>query len=117
MTREQFIDGVRAEIIDQNLATYRDFFANTEVASASHPYWKRALAFYGNLNDEQRAVLFQIVRQVMVDTTSNLLGVLDGVNWLEGQVEGFRLTTESGSEKLNNGLQDLLLGKEENDPR
>ena len=39
------------------------------------------------------------------------------MNWIEGQAEGFKLTTESGTEKLNEGLQDLLLGMEEDDPR
>lgn len=117
MIQQEFINRIRAEIIDQNLAIYRDLFANTDEASASDPYWKRALGLHASLNDEQRAVLFQIVRQVMVDTTSNLLGVLDCVNWLEGQSEGFKLTTENGTEKLNEGLQDLLLGMEEEDPR
>jgi hypothetical protein len=117
MTQQELINRIRAEIIDQNLAIYRDLFATTDAANASDPYWKRALGLHSTLSDEQKAVLFQIVRQVMVDTCSNLLGVFDGVNWLEGQTEGFKLTTESGSEKLNEGLQDLLLGAEEDDPR
>ena len=99
------------------MAIYRDLFANTDAASASDPYWKRALSLHDALTNDQKAVLFPIVRQVMVDTTSNLLGVLDGVNWLEGQTEGFKLTMESGTEKLNEGMQDLLLGMEEDDPR
>ena len=117
MTQQEFIKGIRAEIIDQNLATYRDLFVGTDAGSVSDPYWKRALGLHAALSDEQREVLFQIVRQVMVVTTSNLLGVLDGVNWLEGQSEGFKLTTEDGTDKLNEGLQDLLLGMEEYDPR
>jgi hypothetical protein len=117
MTQQELINRIRVEIIDQNLAIYRDLFANTDPARASDPYWKRALALHSSMSDEHREVLFQIVRQVMVDTTSNLLGVLDGVNWLEGQDEGFKLTTESGSERLNEGLQDLFLGMEEDDQR
>lgn len=117
MKQQEFISRIRTEIIDQNLAIYRELFANNDVTSASDPYWKRALGLHSSLSAEQRDVLFQIVRQVMVDTSSNLLGVLDGVNWFEGQSEGFKLTTEGGAEKLNEGLQDLLLGMEEDDPR
>ena len=117
MTQSDFITRIRSDIIDQNLAIYRDLFASTDPVSASDPYWKRALSLFATLNNDQRTVLFQIIRQVMVDTTSNLLGVLDGVNWLQGQTEGFRLTTDGGKDKLNEGLQDLLLGMEEDDPR
>ncbi len=42
MTQQELINRIRAEIIDQNLAIYRDLFANTDPASASDPYWKRA---------------------------------------------------------------------------
>jgi hypothetical protein len=117
MNQQEFISRIRSEIIDQNLGIYRDLFENTDPANATDPYWKRALGLHLSMSDGQRELLFQIIRQIMVDTTSNLLGVLDGVNWLEGQTEGFKLTTESGSDKLNEGLQDLLLGLEEEDPR
>jgi len=117
MNQSDFITHIRDEIIDQNLAIYRELFASTDPANASDPYWRRALGLFATLNDDQRTVLFQIIRQVMVDTTSNLLGVLDGVNWLQGQTEGFRLTTDSSTDKLNEGLQDLLLGMEEDDSR
>lgn len=117
MTQQELIHRIRAEIIDQNLAIYRDLFTTTDPAGASDPYWKQALMLHASMSDQQRDVFFKIVRQVMVDTTSNLLGILDGVNWLEGQVEGFKLTNESGAEKLNEGLQDLLLSMEEDDPR
>ena len=117
MTPQELVDSIRSEVIDQNLAIYHDLFANTDVGGASDPYWKRALDLYAAMTDGQKAVLFQIMRQVMVDTTSNLLGILDGVNWLPGQSEGFRLTTESSTEKLNEGLQELFLGREEEDPR
>lgn len=117
MNQQEFISGIRKEIIDQNLAIYRDLFATTDAAKATDTYWKRALGLHSSLSEGQREVLFQIVRQVMVDTASNLLGVLDGVNWLEGQTEGFKLTTENSKEELNEGLQDLLLGMEEDDQR
>ena len=117
MNQTELITRIRNDIIDQNLANYRELFTSTDPASATDAYWKRALSLFGTLNDNQQAVFFQIIRQVMVDTTSNLLGVLDGVNWLEGQTEGFRLTSENGTKRLNEGLQDLLLGMEEDDPR
>ena len=112
MNQQKLINHIRAEIINDNLAIYRDLFFTTDPSNVSGPYWKRALNLYSSLNSENKDVLFQIVRQVMVDTCSNLLGVLDGVNWFEGQTEGFKLTTENGTEKLNGNLQDLLLATE-----
>lgn len=117
MNQQEFVKHIRSEIIDQNLLIYRDIFATTNPANVSDPYWTRALDLYFKLDDAGKAVLFQIIRQIMVDTTSNLLGVLDGVNGFHGQTEGYKLTTVTGNEKLNDGLQDLLLAMEEEEPR
>lgn len=115
MNRHQFVEQIRAEIVEQNMEIYRDLFANTNPENSSDAYWKSALNLYSFLTEDQRNVLFQIIRQTMVDTTSNLLGVLDGVCFLEGQTEGFRLTMESRPDVLNQGLQDLFLAIEEGD--
>jgi hypothetical protein len=114
MNQHQFVSGIRSAVLDQNISLYRDIFAKTESINATDHYWKGALEFYAQLNENQREMLFQITRQIMVDTTSNLLGILDGVNWLEGQEDAFILITENSSEQLNNGLQDLFLSSEEN---
>ena len=65
------------------------------------------------MNDGDRAVLFEIMRQVTVDTVSNLFGILDGASALEGPREDFVLTSQPDNRKLNGNLQDLFLEAEE----
>ncbi|WP_185843532.1 hypothetical protein [Pseudoalteromonas luteoviolacea] len=53
------------------------------------------------------------MRQVSVDTISNLFALLDGVSCLEDQDGDFRLTIENVKEQLNGDLQDIFLEIEE----
>ena len=80
MTPQRLVQAIRTEIIDGNLATYRDLFENTDVSKTSDPYFKSACELHQELNSGQKEVLFQIIRQVMVDTCSGILGKLDGVS-------------------------------------
>lgn len=73
--------------------------------------WRRALKLFGALSPEQREVFFEVVRQVAVDTTSNVLGVIDGVNALEGVHGEFELRL--GGKKLSGDLQSQFLIEEE----
>jgi hypothetical protein len=117
MKQVELVARIRTEIVDANLHEYRELFATQPPAAASDSEFKRALALHASLSTEQRDALFRLMRRVMVDTVSSMLGVLDGGAWFGGPYEGFKLTTVSGSEKLNEGLQDLFLGMEESDPR
>lgn len=111
MTPEQLVHGLHASVVDENVALYRDLFAHTEPGRVSDPYWIRALALFGSLSGEQREVFFEVLRQVTVDTTSNVLGVVDGASYIEGADRGFELT--HGARKLNGDLQNLFLAEEE----
>lgn len=113
MQSRQFVVGLREEVVEANLTSYRQLFANTSPTGATDPYWREALALYAHLNEDQREVLFKIIRQVVVDTTSSLLAVLDGVSRLRSQKEAF--TLRCGDDRLDGDLQDQFLELEEND--
>ncbi len=114
MKPEDFVKKIRESILDENVGIYKDLFNSTSVDEASDEYWKEALRFYGKLNSEERETLFKIIRQVSVDTISNLFGVLDGVTCLDDQGEDFTLTIgDDGKGKINGDLQDIFLEIEE----
>mgnify|MGYP003324628399 CR=1 FL=1 len=114
MKAEDFVRLIRNSVIDENHAIYKDLFDSTDRGAVSDEYWVRALSLYDQLDEKSQAVVFEIIRQVMSDTVSNLFGVLDGVNWPDGQAEGYNLQTESGKGgKINGDLQDLFLEMEE----
>lgn len=112
MNPESFVDALITDVIDANARLYRDLFANTSSDAARNPYWRRALELYRTLDAERREIFFEILRQVSVDTTSNLLGVLDGSSYLRGAAGEFRLTYDDG-DALNGDLQDEFLARVE----
>ena len=113
MTPENFVSQVRSAVVQQNAAIYKDLFESTTPEAARDPYWKRALTLHRSLSEADRTVLFEIMRQVTVDTVSNLFAILDGVSALEGPREDFALTSQSDNRKLNGNLQDMFLEAEE----
>lgn len=116
MTPKEFAAILMKSIVEENTETYQDIFASTSPEGASDPYWKRALALYRDLSADQRPILFEIMRQVAVDTTSNFLGAIDGVNSLEGAAEKFTLLY-GRDQKLSGDLQSLFLSEEERQAR
>ena len=114
MIPEDFVSQIRKSVIEENLSIYKDLFASTNVENTSDPHWVRALGLYANLNSDDKGVLFALIRQVMVDTISNVFAILDGVSQLEGQQGEFTLLANSSAERLNGELQDGFLELEEN---
>jgi hypothetical protein len=113
MSDKEFIRGIRREVIARNLQIYRDMFARTRSEDASDPYGKAALQFFHELDDVGKEVLFSIIRQVMVDTTSNLFAILDGVSGIPGQDGTFEVRL--GNKDFAGSLQDQFLAAEEED--
>lgn len=99
--------------MDSNIDIYKDLLKNTK--EAQDPYWIDVLAFYKDLDDLQKDTLFKIIRQVEIDTISNVLAILDGTSQYHDQKNSFVLSTEKG-DRLENELQDRFLELfEEND--
>lgn len=110
MTSDEFVAGLMHSTVEENVIIYRQLFEETK--DASDPYWKRALVLYNQLPSEQKSIFFEIIRQVCVDTVSNVLGIIDGVNPLDGATEAFTLTYGS-TQTLSGDLQNLFLIKDE----
>jgi len=109
----EFINQIKKIVIEENITIYKDLFTNTKPNTVTDEYWTEALSFFNKLDENDKRVFFKILRQIQVDTTSNILGVLDGVMWLENQEEEFVLTTKSLKEPINGELQDVFLEEEE----
>lgn len=112
MTPNKFVSSLRMAVVQENLNIYRQLFTSTSIDKVSDSYWINALTLFNDLSAEQQEVFFMVVRQVAVDTTSNVLGVIDGVSALNGVDEQFELISEDGT-KLNGDLQSLFLVEEE----
>ena len=114
MTPVELVAALRAEVITSNQRDYQKWFL-TDPASARSPYWQRALALFATLEEDKREVFFEVLRQVRVDTVSNLLGIIDGSSYLAESAPQLELR-EVGGTKLSGDLQDYFLALEEDDP-
>lgn len=110
----EFVNQIKKTVIDENSVIYKDLFINTDPNSSTDKYWVNALNFFNKLDPSDKEIFFKIIRQIEVDTTSNILGILDGTSWLENQEEEFKLTTKNSKEPINGELQDIFLEQEEN---
>lgn len=113
MDPKSLVSQLRTSVIEENLEIYRDLFESTSTEGAIDPYWMRALSIYQGMTEDQRSVLFEIIRQVMSDTVSNVLGILDGVSTLDGADDELVLTAKNSGQLLSGDLQDLFLEAEE----
>lgn len=113
MTPQEFVSCIRREVLEQNLALYRQHLERP-VSTTTGPdtHWPQMAKLYQSLTEEQRRLFLEGVRQVMVDTLSNALGILDGSTLLEKHRDYFHLTYGDDPQEINGELQDLFLSPE-----
>ncbi|APH04960.1 transposase [Bacillus weihaiensis] len=78
-----FVKSLYETIVKENLQLYKDLYETTNVNSKTDDYWKKAICFYDSLTDENKDTLMKIIEQTMIDTISNMLGVIDGSSTLK----------------------------------
>lgn len=78
-----FVKSLYESIVKENLRLYKDLYETTNVTFKTDDFWKKAIGFYSSLTDENKNVLMKIIEQTMIDTISNVLGVIDGNSTLK----------------------------------
>lgn len=78
-----FVKSLYESIVKENLLLYKDLYETTNVTSKTDDYWKKAVDFHDRLTDEDKDTFMNIIEQTMIDTISNLLGVIDGSSTLK----------------------------------
>ena len=114
MTPDAFVKDVMRTVVDDGVTLYRGILARP--GEVTDPYWRRVLALHRSLPPRQRRVILEIMRQVQVDTLSEIFGILDGESALGGRIQEFELVHKrprGARVRLNGDLQDLFLGRAE----
>ena len=114
MYPEEFIEKLKEQIIDDNLVIYKKIYESTIIDEKveKDPYYGDALVFYRSLPTKQKEIIFKIIRQTIIDTTSTILGIIDGPVSLEGVHGDFLLTYKAPNEIetiLSDDLQTYFL--------
>ena len=112
MTPRDFAVGLMHSVVDEGVRAYEDMFNEAYPEKSSDPYGKQALTLFHSLTQEQKFIFFKIVRQVSVDTVSSVLGIIDGVGFIEGATEEYTLIY-GRDQKLSGDLQSLFLVEQE----
>lgn len=81
---EIFIKSIYKSIVEENRSLYKSLFNNTDIDKANDEYWKKSLKLYNSLSEENKEILITIIQQTMIDTISNMLGIIDGSSTLSG---------------------------------
>jgi len=108
-----FVKELRRFVIDFDHIQYRKQLEESEIGEIKDEYWLSVVKFYQNLDAESQKIFFSILRQIKVDNTSLILGILDGNMILENQEKDFFLAFEGSKKPLNGELQEVFLELEE----
>jgi hypothetical protein len=111
MTPEQFAKCVYQETVVDGLISYHETYESNE--KIIDPFYKRAIALYKSLSDSEKAVLFEIIRQAAVDTTAEILAILDGQRHDGKFILSYTPENAKKAVILNDGLTDIFLEIEE----
>jgi len=111
MNPEIFIQILKNEILKNNLDSYRAILENKN----TQKFWPDMVSFCQQLSKDQLDLYFKNVEQIIVDTASSILGVLDGNSYFGGYQDDFNLTYSNNKSKINGFLQDLFLEYIQND--
>ena len=111
MKPEEFVDTIKAVVVTENLKLHTELLRTTKRGGVKDVYWNVTLELYDSLNDRGKAALLAVMKQVAVDTASNLFGILDGSS-SSSISEDLRLL-DGDRRKLNGSLQDPFVASVE----
>ncbi|TMU86587.1 transposase [Bacillus sp. BHET2] len=104
---EEFVKSLYKTVIDENIELYKELFETTNPTGLTDEYFEEALGLYQSLNKEHKEVFFKVIEQTMIDTVSNILGVIDGSSTLLESALEPRLLLDS--KDTEGELQDCFL--------
>ncbi|MFD2613450.1 transposase [Paenibacillus gansuensis] len=114
MNDETLVKCLYQNVVKDNLEIYRGIFTNTDRKTVTDPHWRKALKLYSELSDENKEILYKIIKQVQVDTASTLLGIFDGVVSISELADlDVKITVQGNAYAVNGDLQDLFLSLDE----
>lgn len=109
---KKFGEKMYRTVVIEGMNIYKELYDNPEL---SHLRKKGFIDLYNKLTEEEKCIYYDNVRDILIDTTSHILGILDGICSLE---EGgcFESKVTIDGEDMENDMQDSFLAYiQEND--
>ena len=108
MDSKELANLLKKGIINENLEIYKGLFTDYSPSEIKDAYFIDAIGFFNTLPDEHKRIFFSILQQVMIDSISNVLGVIDCSSSLSEHDGDFSLLYEG---KPLEYLQDNFLSQ------
>ena len=102
-----FVESIYKSIVVENRSLYKNLYENTYADKSNDEYWKKSLKLYNGLSEENKEIFIKILQQTMIDTISNVLGIIDGSSTLNGCDAEIKLYLNDAD--TEGELQDLFL--------
>ncbi len=104
--KEMFVKSLYETIVsDKEL--YRNQLDSSNINKIKEEYLKQVLDIYINASEEKKNALIDFIKLVMIDTISNVLGIIDGSSTLNGCDAEIKLYLNDAD--TEGELQDLFL--------
>ncbi len=105
--KKELITAIYNSILIENFKIYKDLLEKTKIGSKTTKYWIETLNFYERMSETDKSVLLKIIEQTMIDTISNMLGIIDGSSTAYNFDKEIKLTIDGHD--VDGDLQDLFL--------
>lgn len=102
------VEIIYESIVEEGIETYRQLYEKTKITDKTIVFWKKAIKLYEKLDSDEKEVFFDIIEQIIIDTTSSIFGIFDGSSSVAG---GRTLETDIKIDNLDTkqNLQDYFL--------
>ena len=107
MSPDCFVLALQNAVVRDNLTVYSELFRSTPVEKAVDPHWVRALTLFNGLDEANKDVLLEIICHTMIETTANVLGIVDGCCPVPGMDAEVSLMLDG--DYIGGDLQELFL--------
>lgn len=113
---KKFVMNIYEEIVNTNMEYYSTAYDDTDIQDNYPTEIKNRISFVQSLDPDRKKILLSYMRQIIIDTISNVFGIIDGSSYLEDFNEGdFELKYGNHIKQIISGdLQDLFLEFVEN---
>lgn len=78
-----FVKSLYESIVKENIGLYKNLFETTAIEPETSEYWKQSIQLYKSLTEKSKEAFMKIIEQTMIDTISNMLGIIDGSSTLK----------------------------------
>lgn len=105
MTNEEFVKDLVTSVLEENIILYKKFLSGEQGKKSE---WSKIADILRCSGPDGEICFVAIIRSVIIDSISSVLGIIDGSSQIENQFRDFDLIDIDSKMKINGYLQELF---------